>query len=492
MQAHDPYGLIGSVLDGQFRVDRAIGEGGFSVVYRGQHLGLDEPVAIKCLKLQQQLGSALVETFVRRFRDESKIHYKLSQKSLAVARTVAAGTAMSPVTQGLVPYMVLEWLDGFPLAEELRARRERGDRGRPLAEVVRYLDPVADAMATAHAMGVVHRDLTPSNIFAVQTSGAPPRLKVLDFGVAKVVSDHALSLGPRAATMGQIKMFTPAYGAPEQFDSTIGATGPQTDVYAFALIVVELLGDRPPIAGEHLGEFLEAATTEARRPTPRALGLAVSDRVEALFESALAVRPTDRPADLGEFWGQLKNALLQDEEARRSSVPPSPGPSLTSKGTLILPSSSPPPRPASSPPSAPEGAKTVRLPSVPPPPDAVARIVAQPFTPPQISFQSSPPPPVAAPASSAPEAMRAEDLPGQARAPLPATRRGGDGVPTAVWVVAALTAAVVVVAGSLLALRRVLGQSSPVAPPTATTRPDASKAPQPDGSSGTSGAPSDP
>ena len=125
----DPYGLVGQVLDGQFRVDRPIGEGGFSVVYRGQHVGLDEPVAVKCLKLQAQLGSALVETFIRRFRDESKIHYRLSRGSLHIARTIAAGTTMAPATGALVPYMVLEWLEGYTLAEELRARRQRRRAG---------------------------------------------------------------------------------------------------------------------------------------------------------------------------------------------------------------------------------------------------------------------------------------------------------------------------------------------------------------------------
>ncbi|MFO0659403.1 MAG: protein kinase [Polyangiaceae bacterium] len=204
MSPVDPYGLVGQVLDGQFRLDAPIGEGGFSVVYRGYHLGLDEPVAVKCLKLQGQLNTALVDTFVQKFRDESKIQYKLSQGSLYIARTIAAGTTMAPATLALVPYMVLEWLDGFTLAAELRARRMRGESGRELAVAVRMLDPVAEAMAVAHSMGVVHRDLNPSNIFvAQQPGGGGFKLKVMDFGVAKVVSDHALSMGKRAATLGQ-------------------------------------------------------------------------------------------------------------------------------------------------------------------------------------------------------------------------------------------------------------------------------------------------
>ena len=95
MNPADPFGLIGQVLDGQFRVDKFVGEGGFSIVYRGHHAGLNEPIAIKCLKLPPTLGSALVESFIRRFRDESRIHYRLSQGNLAIARSIASGSGFA-------------------------------------------------------------------------------------------------------------------------------------------------------------------------------------------------------------------------------------------------------------------------------------------------------------------------------------------------------------------------------------------------------------
>jgi len=312
VESGDFYGLVGQVLDGQFRVDKAVGEGGFSVVYRGEHLGLEEPVAIKCLKLQPQLGSAIVENFVRRFRDESRIHYKLSKNSLAIARTIGAGTAMTPKTGALIPYMVLEWLDGFSLSQQLDARRARGEKGRSLAEVVRLLDPVAEAMAMAHSFGVIHRDLNPSNIFIATLPGGGFKPKILDFGVAKVLSDHVLSLGPRAVTLAQLRIFTPSYGAPEQFDERFGAIGPWTDVYALALMVVELLTDRTPNEGEDLSELMDHACFSSQRPTPRALGIVTGDAVEDVMLNALAVRPTDRPSDIGEFWGGLKHAINHD------------------------------------------------------------------------------------------------------------------------------------------------------------------------------------
>jgi serine/threonine-protein kinase len=333
VQPDDPYGLAGQVLDGQFRVDRPVGEGGFSVVYRGKHLGLNEPIAIKCLKLPPRLGSAIVENFVRRFRDESKIHYKLSQASLHVARTIAAGTAMAPSVNALVPFMVLEWLEGYPLAEELRARRLRGEAGRPLGEVMRLLDPVAEALATAHGMGVVHRDLNPSNVFLARDAAGTVRPKVMDFGVAKVVSDHALALGPRTATLNQLRLFTPPYGAPEQFDDRLGAIGTWTDVYAFALVGVEMLTDRTPNEGDDLLNLMAQACDPARRPTPRARGAAVPDAVEEIFARALALDPTKRPVDVGEFWGHLKH-VAADRAADRAARPATPA--RTARGTFIL------------------------------------------------------------------------------------------------------------------------------------------------------------
>jgi serine/threonine-protein kinase len=314
----DPFGLVGQVLDGQFRVDAHVGEGGFSVVYRGTHVGLSEPIAVKCLKLPAALGSALVDSFVRRFRDESRLQYKLSQGNLHIVRSIGSGTTLAPATSALVPYTVLEWLEGRSLAQEFNERREAGMQGRPLREVVALLDSAIDALAYAHAQGVVHRDLNPGNLFLARTSTGI-KLKILDFGVAKVLADAAIAIGPTARTVGNVRMFAPAYGAPEQFDDRSGAIGPWTDVYSVALVVLEALSDRTVMEGEHLGEFATKALDPTNRPSPRALGIAVGDATEKVFSQALALDPKRRPRDAGEFWGMLKNALQVDS---RSSRPP--------------------------------------------------------------------------------------------------------------------------------------------------------------------------
>jgi serine/threonine-protein kinase len=312
----DPFGIVGQVLDGQFRVDSYVGEGGFSVVYRGTSVGLSEPIAVKCLKLPPALGSALVESFVHRFRDESRLHYKLSQGNLHVVRSIASGTIIAPATSALVPYTVLEWLEGRSLADELADRRQRGLHGRPVPEVIRLLDTAVDALAYAHSQGVVHRDLNPGNLFLAKTATGT-KLKVLDFGVAKVLSDSAIAMGTVARTVGNVRMFAPAYGAPEQFDESVGPIGPWTDVYAIALVFMEAARDRTVMEGEHIGEFAMKALDPRVRPTPRWLGIPVGDLVHEVLSMAVTIDPKERPRDAGHLWGMLKHALTGDEKTGR-------------------------------------------------------------------------------------------------------------------------------------------------------------------------------
>src|SRR6185312_1867221 len=137
-----------------------------------------------------------------------------------------------------------------------------------------------------------------------------------DFGVAKILADSAIAMNPSARTVGNVRMFAPAYGAPEQFDERVGPIGPYTDVYAIALVILEALTDVTVMEGEHLGEFAQKAL-DARRPTPRTLGIAVGDEVEKTLGSAVALDPSRRPRDAGEFWGMLKHAVQVDARSGR-------------------------------------------------------------------------------------------------------------------------------------------------------------------------------
>ena len=453
--ARDPMGLVGQMLDGQYRVDEFVGEGGFSVVYRGFHTGLGEIIAIKCLKLQTQLGSAMVDSFVRRFRDEGRILYRLSQGNLHIVRSIASGTTIAPITGSLVPYLVLEWLEGHSLAQDFDRRRAARMTGRSPHEAAALFSTAFEAVAYAHEAGVVHRDLNPGNIFLTQTREGV-RAKVLDFGVAKIVSDHALEMGPRAPTIGQIRMFSPAYAAPEQFDEKLGKPGPYTDVYTLAVVFVEALRDQPTIEGDNIGTLISQTLDENRRPTPRTLGLAVPDALENVFVRAMSIRPEDRPQNAGQLWVDIAAAL----HIRNVSLP-TPSPILKTP---------PPAQPAPYVPAV--GAQTVRMASVvastftQPQPPAYA---PPPYAPPPYAPPQPPPyaPPIVAIARDAGPAPNANETTGSTML----AKRGGSGkILAVVGLVLLAIAGVAFVLRSRLIHLRSSAEPRPTAAPVDPTR----------------------
>jgi formylglycine-generating enzyme required for sulfatase activity len=191
----------------------------------------------------------------------------------------------------------------------LADERKRGLPLRSIGEAVHLLDPAAEALALAHRKGIAHRDVKPGNIFVLGDPRGEATVKLLDFGIAKVVSDAQKMAGTFTKTGGQVTSFTPVYGAPEQFSRTHGATGPWTDVFAFALIMVEAITGREGLEGEDVVQLAVASARTDRRPTPRTLGGTVSDSVEATFAKALAVKPSERWQSAGDFWQSLRLAI---------------------------------------------------------------------------------------------------------------------------------------------------------------------------------------
>ncbi len=323
-QIEDPFGLVGSTLDGQYRIDQVVGEGGFGVVYKGWHVSLEQPIAIKALKVLADERS-IQDALFAKFKDEAKLLYTLSQESLNIVRSMDFGATTSP--NGLwAPYMVLEWLAGKSLADDLSDRRRRGLRGRTLDEALSLLEPAAEGLSVAHQHRVAHRDIKPANFFLLAADSGP-RVKVLDFGIAKIVRDNELP-----GTRSPFASFTWLYAAPEQLDPRVGQSGLTTDVYSFALLLTELLTDRVPVEGRDVVTLLRAATDVTVRPTPKQRGVNVPDGIEVVCRRALAVDPRSRFASIGELWAALV-------AARRSSVPQIMGPGTPAGGSA---SASPP------------------------------------------------------------------------------------------------------------------------------------------------------
>ena len=304
----DPFALVGTLLDGQYRVDAVVAEGGFGVVYKGWHLSFDQPIAIKALKIPEAVDASLQNSVLAKFREEAQLQYTLSQASLTIARSIGFGAVDTP--SGVwAPYMVLEWLEGKSLATDLVERRERGLRGRALDDMLDLIEPAALALAYAHSRRVAHRDVKPGNLFLATTADHPGAitLKLLDFGIAKKLRE-GVTAGSIATHATAFSSFTPFYAAPEQFDPRMGVTGPWTDVYSLALVLGEVLTDRQVIDDGDAMALIARATDLQRRPTPRSIGADIPDAVEAVFVRALAVYPKDRFAEMGPMWEALRGA----------------------------------------------------------------------------------------------------------------------------------------------------------------------------------------
>jgi serine/threonine protein kinase len=308
----DPLRISGTLLGGTYRIGEVIGDGGFSVVYRAEHVAWQQPVAIKCFKVVADATEDQQRSLFADFVREGKLMAQLSSRSAAIVQARDAGTLTAADGQ-CVPYLVLEWLDGKALDTVLWEEARLGLAPRRLREAVALLGPAAAAIEIAHRSGVAHRDLKPPNFFVLgDPRGASAQVKVLDFGVAKEMAGDAGSDAALAHTGTDITAFTPAYGAPEQFSRLHGATGPWTDVFAMALVLVEILrGGQQALDGDFV-QMAKASRDLRRRPTPCALGVPVPDAVERVFETALAVAPADRYPSMGPFWRALVRAVSLD------------------------------------------------------------------------------------------------------------------------------------------------------------------------------------
>jgi len=306
----DPLGITGTTLAEKYRIDGIVGEGGFSIVYRAEHLIWRQPVAIKCFRILAQAPIEKRDELLDSFIQEGRLLASLSSRSAAIVQARDIGKFITADGQW-IPYMVLEWLDGKPLEQVLFEERVSGRPARSLLASMALLEPVIIALEIAHAKNIAHRDIKPANIFVIGDPSSPtPFTKVLDFGIAKVMADHAAESSIAAKTGTEITAFTPNYGAPEQFSRSHGATGPWTDVFAMALILVEILrGGVPAFEGNDIIQFAVAARDPSRRPTPQTFGIPVSPDVEAVFAKALAVSPHDRFQSMGQFWAALHQAV---------------------------------------------------------------------------------------------------------------------------------------------------------------------------------------
>lgn len=283
----DCFGLVGQRLDNKYDVEAVVAEGGFGVVYRATHRTLHKPVAIKVLKVPADMSGATRAEFLAKFALEARTVASLEHP--AIVRVLDFGACPMPKGEA-APWMSLEWLTGTTLEADLAARK--GSPRSP-SEVLALMQPVLDGMAMAHAEGIVHRDIKPANLMLVKDRSGDLRLRILDFGIAKLMgSEERLSSG-QTATQSTLHAFSLHAAAPEQISGT--RTGPWTDVHALALLITEMLTGMEPYAGADATEVY-AAVLGAQRPTPAKFGFDVGVW-ESVLARALSLRPADRYPD---------------------------------------------------------------------------------------------------------------------------------------------------------------------------------------------------
>ena len=267
------------VVGGKYRVVRALGEGGMAVVYEAEHLELGQSVAIKVLRE----GAMSYGEVYSRFMREARASVRLRSEYTAKVYDVGA------LPSGL-PFMVVELLRGRDLCAELDERHYL-----PLEEAVLYVLQACEALGEAHAAGIVHRDLKPSNLFLTRRISGAPLVKVLDFGIAKTVTNADLGeLTNTSAVLG-----SPMYMAPEQMEGAKDVDA-RADIWSLGVTLYELVSGVVPFNGTTVPMLCAAVLARPPRPLLE-VNPTISPEFVGIVEKALSKRRQDRWADVGEF-----------------------------------------------------------------------------------------------------------------------------------------------------------------------------------------------
>jgi serine/threonine protein kinase len=290
----DAYLEAGTML-GDYRVEGQIGEGGMGVVYAAVHPLIGKRAAVKVLKAELCRAAFNVERFI----DEARIVNQIGHPN--IVDVFAFGQ-----TKDGRSYFVMEWLKG----ESLRMRAARGRLD--LDEICDVIRPLARALEAAHEQGVIHRDLKPDNIYLIEMRGEAPRVKLLDFGIAKLArEEHRMERTATGAMVG-----TPQYIAPEQAKGY--AIDARVDIYSLGGILFELLTGRPPFVADNAMEMVAKHLMEA---VPRASTFAdVPAELDDLVMRMLSKDPNGRPS-LAEVAAVIERTSALDRTSVKTQLP---------------------------------------------------------------------------------------------------------------------------------------------------------------------------
>ncbi len=320
---------VGTVLDGAYRLTRLLGQGGMGAVYEATHTGAGKRVAVKIM----HRGLMAYPELRARFQREAKVTMELTNPH--VVRVFGFGTAPSGQ-----PYIVMEFLEG----EDLQSHLERVGP-LPLKTVVQIVNQVAAALTEAHAAGVVHRDLKPDNVFLVHAPDGSLAVKVVDFGISKVLKASATKLTVARAVFG-----SPEYMAPEQAEGRQDLIDHRSDQWSLACLAWVAMTFCLPFSGPDatatLNQVMSGVPTPPKPGAPR-----IPPEVDQVLRKALSKQSAQRYPTIRAFARMFEAAAGTAEgeaaPARPSAAPAqaalapaprrrSPWPAVLAAGLLLL------------------------------------------------------------------------------------------------------------------------------------------------------------
>jgi serine/threonine-protein kinase len=278
--------MIGRLLDGRYRLEKKIGEGGMGAIYKAVHTGMGRTCAIKLLTLLSP-GN---DDAVARFKREAKMASRIDNPHAVTIYDFGQ-------SEDGTLFLAMELIDGVALS-----RLVAQERVLPATRAIHIASQIAEGLAAAHALEIIHRDLKPDNIMLTRKGAALDYVKVLDFGIAKTVADDSAdNLTKTGFVLG-----TPVYMSPEQL---LGEKlDPRSDIYSLAIIVYEMLSGRLPFEGENQQSIMmKRITSEPVRITRFAPS--ISEALERAVMGGLARDPAVRTRTVEAFAASLRTAL---------------------------------------------------------------------------------------------------------------------------------------------------------------------------------------
>jgi serine/threonine protein kinase len=292
---------VGDVIAGKYRVEGLLGEGGMGLVVSARHLALDRLVALKLLPGKAADDPVLAGRFLREARAAARLQNE------HVAKVIDVGTLPTGS-----PFMVMEHLEGADLGKVLA---QRGPFDPPTA--CDYVTQACDGVAEAHAVGIVHRDLKPDNLYLTSGVGGGGLIKVLDFGVSKVLTAAEGKLTTTSSIVG-----SPVYMAPEQMRESKAADA-RSDVWALGVVLYELLTQRCPFEADTLPDLCSLVAYAPATPI-QTFRADLPLELVAIIDRCLEKEPSKRYANAGELATALEpfapgSSWSESSTARRVS-----------------------------------------------------------------------------------------------------------------------------------------------------------------------------